>query len=122
MTDRWFRASKPDGQNIEGPSLAGNDEGVNLLLGEHSSAFISFNDGWVVEEIPGPLDPESPLGIVVAAYWRDWDMTPSFGRMYSYQQGCVGMVMSFAVVAGIPGLESHAATIKFLNDNRPKGD
>ena len=103
--------------------MAGNDEGVNLLLGEHSSAFISFNDGWLVKEIPGPLDPESPLGIAVTAYWRDWDAAPSFERMNSYQQGYVGMVMSVAATAGqITGWGNPAETIKLLNDNRPKGD
>lgn len=107
---------------------ASNGAGVNLSLGEHSSAFVNFNDGWLVEEIPGPLDPESPLGIVVAAYWRDWDAAPRFESMDSYQQGYVDMVMSVAALAGrITGWGStsdklRTETIKLLNDNRPKGD
>lgn len=126
MSQEWFRATHPDGHTLKGwrQAPSSNWAGISLNLGLNSSAFLNYQDGWSVERILGPVDPESPLGVVIAAYWGDWSEASFGGPMSEYQRGYIDTVMRVAEAVGAlrsgTVWEMRLDTAQILEDNKPK--
>lgn len=127
MPERWVRATRAAGEMMTGKVIPANSSGagVGIDLGENSSAFLNFRE-WDVVDILGPVDPDSPLGVAIAAFWHDWSTTDNVLDLIGeseYAKGYVDMVM--AVAQRVDALktssvyEQRAETIQILNDNRP---
>lgn len=129
MSQEWFRATHPDGHTLTGwkQDTSSNGAGISLNLGLNSSAFLNYQDGWTIEGILGPVDPESPLGVAIAAYWDDFrttDMDEPLSTLW-YQRGYIDMVTSIAERVGVLYVtvsvhERRIETIQILEDNKPK--
>lgn len=124
----WVRATHPEHGTITGQvdPVKSNGAGFAILMGEHSSAFInSGTDKWHVEKIVGPIDPATPLGVAIAAFYEDFTEPPGEWAD-NYSSGYVDLILGIAQKTGVierddTGVAAARELVReIIRKNKPK--
>lgn len=129
MSESWVKATHPEHGTITGrvDPNGSNGAGYQILMGEHSSAFVNIvTDKWRVEAIIGPVDPESPLGVVIAAFYHDFPDGYEVWPKSEYVGGYVDLIMTVAMRQGVIDSDRRDVaklrqeTCEIIQKNKPK--
>ena len=128
MSESWITATHPEHGTITGrvDPNGSNGAGYQILMGEHSSAFVNIvTDKWLVKAIIGPIDPATPLGVAIAAFYEDFTEPPGEWAD-NYSSGYVDLILGIAQKTGVierddTGVAAARELVReIIQKNKPK--